>query len=108
MRTVILLNHDGLGHGDAALGRRLLATFLRKSIVFRSLRAIVLVNAGVKLVAADSPVLAELGALHERGVELLPCGTCLEAFGVQPAVGPVSNMDEIIRVLDGAEKVITL
>ena len=65
-------------------------------------------NAGVKLVAADSPVLAELRLLEERGVDLVPCGTCVAHFGVTPAVGKVSDMDTIVREIGRAAKVITL
>ena len=44
----------------------------------------------------------------ERGVDVVPCGTCLEHFGVTPAVGSVSSMDDIVAALDRAAKVITL
>ncbi len=108
MRTVLILNNDQMGQGDAALGQKILANFLRKSAVLKDLAAIVLYNAGVKLVAAGSPVLVELRQLHDGGVELLPCGTCLEYYGLQPAVAQASNMDEIVRRLGDAEKVITL
>ncbi len=108
MKTVVVLNNDQMGHGDATLGRKILATFLRKSPAMQKLAAIVLFNSGVKLTAADSPVLAELRQLHDGGVEILPCGTCLDFYHLQPAVARASNMDEIVRTLDGAAKVITL
>jgi hypothetical protein len=108
MRTAVVLNQDQMGHGDRALGQRILATFLRKAIALRELDAIVMFNSGVRLVAADSPVLAELTLLHERGIDLVPCGTCLEHYRVQPAVGRSSDMDTILRELDAAAKVITL
>ena len=60
MRTVILLNQDQMGHGDTALGQKILGTFLKKSIALPDFGAIVFFNAGVKLVAEGSPVLAEL------------------------------------------------
>ena len=70
--------------------------------------AIVFFNSGVRLVAADSPVLAELRMLEERGVDVVPCGTCLAHYDVDPQVGEVSDMDTIIRELDRAAKVITI
>jgi intracellular sulfur oxidation DsrE/DsrF family protein len=97
-----------MGHGDKTLGQKILATFLRKSPVMKDLTAIVLYNSGVKLVVAGSPVLSELTQLHEAGVELRPCGTCLDYYQLKPAISGASNMDEIIRELDQAEKVITL
>jgi intracellular sulfur oxidation DsrE/DsrF family protein len=108
MRTVLVLNNDQMGHGNVALGQKILRTFLRKSPALREITAIVLYNSGVKLACADSPVLAELSQLHDAGVELRPCTTCLEHFGLQVAVGQASNMDEIVQELSRAEKVITL
>jgi intracellular sulfur oxidation DsrE/DsrF family protein len=108
MKTVLVLNNDQMGQGDKTLGQKILATFLRKSPVMKDLAAIVLYNNGVKLVVAGSPVLSELTQLHEAGVELRPCGTCLDYYQLKPAVGHASNMDEIIRELDQAERVITL
>jgi len=108
MKTVVVLNHDHLGHGDAELGRRVLRTFLQKARALGDLEALAFFNSGVKLVAADSPVRAELMLLAELGVDLLPCGTCLEHFGITPAVGRVHSMDDILAELGRAEKVLTL
>jgi hypothetical protein len=108
MGTVVLLRSDRMGEGDRELGLRILGTFLRKSATLRDLSSIVLYNSAVHLVAAGSPVLAELTLLHEAGVELLPCGTCLQHYGLEPAVGAVSDMDSILRELAAAQKVIPL
>lgn len=110
MRTVLFLNHDAFGHGDDGLGQKVLGTFLRKSIAFRNLHAVLLANSGVKLAAEGSPVLVELHQLHENGVDILPCGTCVDHYGLREMiqVGRISNMDELISEMDQAEKVITL
>jgi intracellular sulfur oxidation DsrE/DsrF family protein len=110
MKTVLVLGRYGMGEGDPTLGMKILGTFLRKSPKIRDLHAIVLFNGGVKLAIEGSPVLAELAQLHENGVEVYPCGTCLEFFGLKDKVrvGGVSNMDAIIGVLSAAEKLITL
>ncbi|MCC7012762.1 MAG: sulfurtransferase-like selenium metabolism protein YedF [Planctomycetes bacterium] len=108
MRTVVLCTQDQMGHGDRELGRKILGTFLRKAIALDGLDAIVFYNFGVKLLAADSPVLTELTLLAERGIDLVPCGTCVEKLGIQLALGKVSDMDTILRELARAEKVITL
>ena len=107
-KTVVIVNQDQMGHGDRELGHKILGTFLRKCIALHGLEAIVFYNGGVRLVAGDSPVLAELTSLEEDGVDLLPCGTCIDALGVEVAVGKVSNMDEIVAELARAEKVVTL
>jgi len=108
MNTVIVLNHDQMGHGDAELGQKILGTFLRKLPSLREVSAIALYNSGVKLLTEGSPVLAELTMLEENGVDLHPCGTCVEHYGVELAVGEVSTMDQIIQEIDRAEKVVTL
>ncbi len=108
MDTVIVLGHECMGHGDAALGVRILKTFLQKARSLRGLDALLLFNGGVKLVAEDSGVRAELVLLDEQGVDIVPCGTCLEHYGVTPAVGHISSMDEIVAAMNRATKVITL
>lgn len=97
-----------MGRGDRALGEKILGSFLRKVYGKLDLTAIVLYNSGVKLAQANSPVLADLVQLHDQGIELLPCGTCIEHYGIELAVGEASNMDEIIAELARADKVITL
>lgn len=108
MDTIVVMNQDQMGHGDRQLGLKILGTFLKKSISLPGFTAIVFFNAGVKLVAAGSPVLTELQLLEERGVDLVPCGTCLQHFEITPAVGKVADMDTILRELGRAAKVITL
>jgi len=108
MRTVLLLTRDTLGQGDRTLGQRLLGAFLARGHVLGDLDAIVFMNEGVRLVAAGSPVLAEITALHEAGVDLHPCGTCLAFYGLKPVPCPASDMDAIVRVLAKAGKVIGL
>lgn len=109
MKTALIINNDQMGLGDPALGRKILQTFLRKAIALHELTAIVLYNSGVRLATRTSPVLAELQQLHDAGVDIRPCGTCVEHYGLQESMSlPPSNMDEIIRELDRATKVITL
>ena len=85
-----------------------LGTFLGKVPSIREVSAIALYNSGVKLLAPGSPVLSELTMLEENGVDLLPCGTCVNHYGVELATGEISTMDQIVQELDKAEKVITL
>jgi hypothetical protein len=95
---VLLLGQEGLGQGDAALGRTLLANFL-KAVLANPLRpdTIVCWNAGVKLLAAGSPVVGVLQDLEGVGVEILACKTCVEHFGLQAELraGEVSTMPVI-------------
>lgn len=110
MRTVLLLGQDGMGTGDAELGQRVLATFLRKAQSIRGLSAVLFFNSGVRLVAEGSPVLMELQLLHDNGVDLLPCATCIDHFGVRDRIraGSISTMDDLIIEMDRADKLIRL
>ena len=55
MKTTIVINHDGMGHGDPELGKKILGTFFVKSSgAFPGLETIVFYNSGVRcLVDAD-------------------------------------------------------
>jgi len=73
-------------------------------------KALVFLNAGVKLCAAGSPVLEELALLEENGVQVLACGTCLDYFQLQSslAAGRVTNMYDIADLLAGSKKTTTI
>lgn len=109
MKTVLLLAQDQIGQGDPDLGQKILGTLLRKApAAFQELEAVALMHGGVRLACAGSPVLVELTQLHEQGVDVLCCGTCLDHYGLSPAVGQVSDMDTILREMERAAKVIRI
>lgn len=99
---VLLLGSEGMGKGDDRLGLAILHNFL-KTLVTNPLRPdkIVCWNAGVKLLAADSPVVGALQDLEGIGVEILACKTCVDHFGLQDKVraGEVSTMPIISDLL---------
>ena len=110
MTTAIIINHNGMGHGDDVLGLQILQTALNKAAVFRQLEAIVFYNGGVKILFEGSECLPVLAALHDLGVELIACGTCVNHFASpeKVCIGTVGTMDDIVAVLARAKKVITL
>jgi selenium metabolism protein YedF len=108
--TVIILHAETLGRGDDALGAKLMGSYLRTlATVAPKPDAIVFYNAAVRLLASESPHLEPLRALHDAGVDLLACVTCLEHYALTErlAVGAVSNMREIVQRTMEAEKVVT-
>lgn len=110
-KTVVFLTADTLGRGDAALGGKLMANFLATlPELGKGLWRVILVNSGVKLAVAGSPVLDRLTTLAASGVSILVCGTCLDFFGLldQKAVGETTNMLDVVTSLDTADKVIQL
>jgi len=109
--TVVLFAADTMGRGAEELGSILVRSFLHTlNEVEPRPGALIFLNSGVRLVVEGSPVLEDLRALADRGVQLLACGTCLGYYELKEkvAVGTVSNMYTIAETLLGAGKVIAL
>ncbi len=108
---VVQVTGDRMGLGDDDLGALLLRSFLKTQLQLEAhLRpdTIIFYNAGVRLCCEGSPLLDDLQALEESGVEIIACGTCLNFFGLAPrlAVGRGSDMLEIASRLAGAGRVV--
>ncbi len=109
--TAIVLNSDAMGHGDDALGKKLMGAYLKKLWVkIEKPEVIILYNSGVKLVSKEGGQLEAMVGLEEAGVEIIACGTCLDHYGLMDSIGAgrVSNMEEIVATMDKANKVITI
>jgi hypothetical protein len=109
--TVIIVPNAGLGHAEPALGVRVLGNYFRTLTELGARpRAICFYTAGVKMVADDSPLLAELRTLAQASVPIVSCRTCLDHYGLidRVAVGEVGNMAQVIELQAAAAKVITL
>jgi len=108
---VLVIPSEIMGRGDEELGRILIRGFFHTLGEVEPLPdKIIFFNSGVKLVIEDSPVLEDLQALVEGGVEILACGTCLGHYGLKErvAVGEVSNMYTIAETMLRAGKVVSL
>jgi len=111
VRTVILITSNGMGRAELPLQQTLLAKYLALLADESPLpEALCFYTEGVRLVAEGSPVLALLGQLEERGVDLVVCKTCLDYLGIggQVRVGRVAGMPDILSAQMRADKVITL
>lgn len=108
---VLVIPGDTMGRGDDELGAILIRGFFHAvGQVSPQPDTLIFFNSGVKLVVAGSPVLEDLRALCDQGVEILACGTCLGHYGLKEkvAVGEVSNMYTIAETLLRAGKVVYL
>ena len=106
---VVYIASEGMGSGDEALGRILMAAFLDTLAQWKDeLSHVIFVNGGARLAARGSPVLDQIRQLEQVGATVLVCGTCLRHFGIQDelAVGSVSNMFAILDVLARAGRII--
>ena len=109
---VLVVPSEYMGRGEHdELGHILVRAFFHTLGEVEPLpRTIVFFNSGAKLVAQGSPVLEDLEALAEQGIDILACGTCLEYYGLKDklAVGEISNMYTIAETMLGAGRVVKL
>lgn len=107
----ILVTSQFFGQGDEELGKILMNSFLYTlTEMTGQIKNLIFMNAGVYLVCEGSPVIENLQALQENGVEILACGTCLDFYDIKDklAVGRVTNMYTAMEILANASKNITL
>jgi selenium metabolism protein YedF len=107
--TVVVFASDAMGQGDPKLGAILINAFFQSLVMVADLpKKLLFYNRGVFLTLNDSPVLQELQALEEKGLELLVCGTCLDFYKVRDrlAAGKVSNMFTILESQLQAHRII--
>ncbi|SFH82012.1 sulfurtransferase-like selenium metabolism protein YedF [Pisciglobus halotolerans] len=98
---IVVLHTDSIGSGNEELGRTLLKSFIFSLTEQEKLPAKMLFyNAGALLTVEDSPILDDLKALEEQGVEILTCGICVEFYGLKDklAVGGITNMYRIVEL----------
>jgi selenium metabolism protein YedF len=109
---VVVVSSEFMGRGEhEELGNILIRGFFHTLGEVEPLpNMIIFFNSGVKLTIKGSPVLEDLQALSERGIEILACGTCLGYYELADklAVGEVSNMYTIAETMLGAASVIHL
>ena len=109
---VLVVPSETMGRGEhEELGRILTRAFFHTLGEVEPLPdSVIFLNSGVKLVVEGSPVVEDLQALAEDGVEILACGTCLGHYGLKGkvVVGAVSNMYTIAETMLGAGRQVTL
>ena len=109
--TVILVTRNGMGDAEPALQQKLITTYFKLLDENNILPAAICFYAdGVRLVVEDSPVLASLQSLEDKGVRLILCSTCLGFYNLieRVRVGIVGGMTDIIEAQRRAEKVVSI
>ncbi|WP_027632251.1 sulfurtransferase-like selenium metabolism protein YedF [Clostridium hydrogeniformans] len=107
----IVVSSDKLGEGDDTLGETLMKSYFFALSESDNLpKTLIFMNGGVKLTVEGSPCLEGIVKLHERGVEILSCGTCLDFFGIKEklAIGEISNMYTIVEKMNKSKNTIKL
>jgi selenium metabolism protein YedF len=109
---VLVVPSEFMGRGEHdELGHILMRGFLHTLGEVEPLPdTVIFLNSGVKLVVQGSPVVKDLQALVEEGVEILACGTCLGYYDLKDnvAVGTVSNMYTIAETMVAAGRLVNL
>lgn len=106
---VVVLSGDTMGTGDDALGKTLMKSFvfaLAKQDVLPE--TVLCYNRGAYLSCRGSESLEDLKALEAEGVSIMTCGTCLDYYGLKEelSVGSVTNMYEIVEIMEHADRII--
>ncbi len=109
---VLLVPSEFMGRGEHdELGHILMRGFFHAlGEVHPVPDTIIFLNSGVKLVVEGSPLVEDLQALVQGGVQILACGTCLGHYELEDvlAVGEISNMYTIAETILRAGKKISL
>lgn len=107
---VYCITTNSLGQGSPDLGLTLMKSFFTALCSSSIPKAIIFINSGIYLSCEDSLVLEQLVELQNKGVQILSCGTCLNYYKKTEklALGNISNMLEIVNLLNGPNKVITI
>jgi intracellular sulfur oxidation DsrE/DsrF family protein len=114
MKTVILVTREGLGQVQAAdheFGVEMFDRFVHAlEGEERRPEALCFYTDGVKLLVEGSRALPGLRLLAGLGVRLVACRSCLEKFGLldRLGVGEVGTMKDVVRLIQDADKVVTI
>lgn len=107
--TVVVYKSAYMGHGDEDLGKVLVkGSIYAFSQLENPPKTFLFYNSGVKLVCDGSDNIEDLNNLKAKGVKIFACGTCLNHYGLQDnlAIGEVTNMYDIVEMLNNAGKII--
>ena len=106
---VVVLSANVMGTGDEKLGKALMKAFVfAVTKQDRLPETILCYNTGAYLTCEGADTLEDLKSLEAEGVKILTCGTCLDFYGIKDtlAVGGVTNMYEIVEVMENAKTIV--
>lgn len=112
-KEVIVVGTDcfGQGEGNPKLGKTLVKNYLYALAQQDVLPdEMIFLNGGAFLTSEGSESLEDLRNLENRGVKIFTCGICADFYGVKEKikVGVISNMYDIARMMQEADKVVRI
>lgn len=108
---IIVISSDRMGDGDEVLSKNLLKAFLFAVTKQEALpKTIIFYNRGAFVTTEYSECIETLKELENANVEIFTCGTCLDFYKLKDnlKVGKVTNMYDIVNMMERASKVIKL
>lgn len=109
-RTTFLITCNKIGINEE-LGKILMEGFINTlPSVTNKPDQIIFLNEGVFLTTENSPVLNTLKRLHNDGVEIKSCGTCLDYYQLKEKleVGSITNMYDTIEAITTGNIIVKL
>lgn len=103
----LVVSSDVIGK-EADIGRILMKGFIETILTSRMLpKAMFFMNAGARLTTGDGEFLPLLKRLHEAGVEIYTCGTCLKYYGLEDglSVGYRGSTGQLLELMQMHETV---
>ena len=107
--SLVVISSEMMGAGDSTLGKLLIKGFIFALTQLETLpTTIIFYNTGVRHTLKSSESIKDLQYLHQNGVDVLVCGTCLSHFNATDdlAVGEITNMYDIVNLMQQAGCVI--
>jgi selenium metabolism protein YedF len=107
--STIVFSSNKMGQGDDELGVILMKAFIHTILSLEALPStLIFYNSGVLLAAEDSGAADDLQYLHDKGVEILICGTCVNFYNIGDKIktGTLSNMYDILNTMNRAYRII--
>lgn len=107
----IFISSDKMGQGNDELGEVLIKGYIYTLTETKPYpKTVVFVNSGIKLTAQNEATIENLKILEQNGVEILSCGTCLDYYNLKDSlqVGTVTNMYNIVEVMNNSSKTISI
>ena len=106
---IAVLSANTMGNGEEQLGKLLMKSFIFALTKQDQLpETILCYNSGAYLTCEGSDSLEDLKSLEAEGVKILTCGTWLDFYNLKEklAVGGVTNMYEIIEIMENAGTIV--
>ncbi|HTG01678.1 MAG TPA: sulfurtransferase-like selenium metabolism protein YedF [Nitrospirota bacterium] len=108
-KTLLLVVGSDIMGREEELGKTLMKAFFETMKVYKQLpHTIFFLNTGVYLTTVNKEISELLKAIHEMGVEIYSCGTCLTKYNLegQLSVGNRGTMNIVVEGMQDFEKTV--